>query len=189
MTLRLLACDVVARVAHVAHQVAQFEVDRSRTLWCPHQGVAEVDGIPADLLSRFSTRRWQILAATAAGTTEPDAAQAAFLATRPAKPSGAPEASRRDRGTAQACAAGHRSGMLIAAALGRRRAPQASAVHRLAAYLLGPAGLRSQATGSTGATCCRPGAARKAGRLRRVSPPAHVGDEALSPQGLRRGDN
>jgi uncharacterized protein (DUF2384 family) len=27
LTLRLLPCDVLARVAHVAHQVAQFEIE------------------------------------------------------------------------------------------------------------------------------------------------------------------
>jgi aminoglycoside phosphotransferase (APT) family kinase protein len=32
LTLRLLPCDVVARVAHVAHQVAQFEVELARRL-------------------------------------------------------------------------------------------------------------------------------------------------------------
>jgi hypothetical protein len=32
LTLRLLPCDVVARVAHVAHQVAQFEVDLAQRL-------------------------------------------------------------------------------------------------------------------------------------------------------------
>jgi phosphotransferase family enzyme len=32
LTLRLLPCDVLARVAHVAHQVAQFEVDLAQRL-------------------------------------------------------------------------------------------------------------------------------------------------------------
>ena len=84
---------------------------------------------------------------TAAGTTGPDAAQAACLATRPAKPGSEPEASLRDRWTATARAAGHHPGRLIAAALGRRRPPPAPPVHQLAAYLLGPAGLTAQATG------------------------------------------
>ncbi len=114
----------------------------------PTKGVAEIDGIPADLLGTFSTRRRQIVAAmTAAGTTGPDAAQAACLATRPAKPGSEPEGSRRDRWTAIARAAGHHPGRLIAAALGRRRPPPAPSLKQLATYLLGPAGLTAQATG------------------------------------------
>jgi conjugative relaxase-like TrwC/TraI family protein len=114
----------------------------------PTKGVAEIDGIPADLLGTFSTRRRQIVAAmTAAGTTGPDAAQAACLATRPAKPGSEPEASLRDRWTATARAAGHHPANLIAAALGRRRPQLAPPVNQLAAYLLGPAGLTAQATG------------------------------------------
>ena len=114
----------------------------------PTKGVAEIDGIPADLLGTFSTRRRQILAAmTAAGTTGPDAAQAACLATRPAKPDSEPETSRRDKWTAIARAAGHHPGKLIAAALARRRPPLVPPVHQLAGYLLGPAGLTAQATG------------------------------------------
>jgi AAA domain/TrwC relaxase len=114
----------------------------------PTKGVAEIDGTPADLLGTFSTRRRQILAAmTAAGTTGPDAAQAACLATRPAKPGSEPEQSRRDRWAATARAAGHHPGRLIAAVLGRRRPSPVPPVHQLAAYLLGPAGLTAQATG------------------------------------------
>ncbi len=114
----------------------------------PTKGVAEIDGLPADLLGTFSTRRRQIVAAmTAAGTTGPDAAQAACLATRPAKPGSEPEGSLRDRWAATARAAGHHPGRLIAAALGRRRPPPVPPVHQLAAYLLGPAGLTAQATG------------------------------------------
>jgi ATP-dependent exoDNAse (exonuclease V) alpha subunit len=84
---------------------------------------------------------------TAAGTTGPDAAQAACLATRPAKPGAEPEQSRRDRWTAAARAAGHHPGKVIAAALGRRRPQLAPPIHQLAGYLLGPAGLTAQATG------------------------------------------
>src|SRR3982750_1672338 len=32
LALRLLPCDVLARVAHVAHQVAQFEIDLAQRL-------------------------------------------------------------------------------------------------------------------------------------------------------------
>jgi conjugative relaxase-like TrwC/TraI family protein len=114
----------------------------------PAKGVAEIDGMPADLLGTFSTRRRQIVAAmTAAGTTGPDAAQAACLATRPAKPTGEPETSLRDGWTARARAAGHHPTQLIAGALGRRRPPPTPPVDQLAAHLLGPAGLTAQATG------------------------------------------
>jgi conjugative relaxase-like TrwC/TraI family protein len=114
----------------------------------PTKGVAEIDGVPADLLGTFSTRRRQIVAAmTAAGTTGPDAAQAACLATRPAKPTAVPETSLRDRWTHQAGGAGHHPARRIAGALGRRRPPPTPPVDQLAAHLLGPAGLTAQATG------------------------------------------
>ncbi len=73
----------------------------------PVKGVAEIDGIPAELLGEFSTRRRQILTAMdAAGTSGPDAAQAACLATRPGKTRGVPERTLRDRWAARARAAG-----------------------------------------------------------------------------------
>jgi hypothetical protein len=43
LTLRLLPCDVVARVAHVAHQVAQFEVELAQRLAESESPVAALD--------------------------------------------------------------------------------------------------------------------------------------------------
>ena len=114
----------------------------------PVKGVAEIDGIPPDLLGEFSTRRRQILTAMdAAGSSGPDAAQAACLATRPGKSRGVHEETLRDRWTARATAAGHRPRALVGKVMGKRRPPPPPPVDRLAAYLLGPAGLTAQATG------------------------------------------
>ncbi|HEX4812219.1 MAG TPA: MobF family relaxase [Nonomuraea sp.] len=114
----------------------------------PVKGIAEVAGLPRDLLSTFSIRRRQILDAMAeAGTSGPDAAQAACLATRPVKPATEPEQTLRERWAAKARAAGHRPATLVAAVLGRTRSPAAPPIDRLAQHLLGPAGLTAQATG------------------------------------------
>lgn len=114
----------------------------------PVKGIAEVAGLPPDLLTTFSTRRRQILDAMAqAGTSGPDAAQAACLATRPVKPAAEPEPTLRQRWAAKARAAGHQPATLVAAVLGRGRSPAAPPVDRLAQHLLGPAGLTAQATG------------------------------------------
>ena len=115
----------------------------------PDKGIAEVAGLPQDLLGTFSTRRRQILRALeAAGHSGPDAAQAACLATRPAKPASEPEPTLRERWTARTRAAGHHPSRLIAAVLDRTRAPVAPPpIDRLATHLLGPAGLTAQATG------------------------------------------
>ena len=114
----------------------------------PVKGVAEIDGIPADLLGEFSTRRRQILTAMdAAGSSGPDAAQAACLATRPAKTTGVPERTLRDRWADRARAAGHRPRDLVGKVLGNRRPPPLPPLDQLTGYLLGPAGLTAQATG------------------------------------------
>ncbi|MCY7344274.1 MAG: relaxase domain-containing protein, partial [Pseudonocardia sp.] len=114
----------------------------------PEKGIAEIAGIPTDLLATFSTRRRQILQAMAeAGHSGPDAAHAACLATRPDKPASEPEPALRERWAARTRAAGHHPGRLISAALDRTRAPAAPQIDRLATHLLGPAGLTVQATG------------------------------------------
>jgi hypothetical protein len=43
LTLRLLPCDVLARVAHVAHQVAQFEVELAQRLAATESPVAALE--------------------------------------------------------------------------------------------------------------------------------------------------
>ena len=112
------------------------------------KGIAEIAGIPTDLISTFSTRRAQILKAMAeAGRSDPDAAQAACLATRPAKPPAEPEPTLRERWAAKTRAAGHHPARVIDAVLGRTRAPAAPPIDQLAQHLLGPAGLTAQATG------------------------------------------
>ena len=114
----------------------------------PVKGIAEVAGLPQGLLTIFSTRRRQILDAMAqAGTSGPDAAQAACLATRPVKPATEPEQTLRQRWAAKARNAGHRPAQLVTAVLGRTRTPVAPSVDQLAQHLLGPAGLTAQATG------------------------------------------
>ncbi len=84
---------------------------------------------------------------TAAGTSGPDAAQAACLATRPAKPAAEPEQSLRDRWATTARTAGHQPAKVIAAVLRGHRAPVTPSMRQLAAHLLGPSGLTAQATG------------------------------------------
>ena len=113
----------------------------------PVKGVAEIDGIPADLLGEFSTRRRQILTAMdAAGKPGPDAAQAACLATRPGKTRGVRE---------ETLGTGGQPGRGRPATTGGGWWARcwATAGHPLATprparrYLLGPAGLTAQATG------------------------------------------
>lgn len=114
----------------------------------PVKGIAEVDGMPTDLMDTFSTRRRQIIRAMGlAGHSGPAAAQAACLATRPDKAPEEPEQALRQRWVARARVAGHRPARVVAAVLGRSRVPAAPPVDRLAAHLLGPAGLTAQATG------------------------------------------
>jgi len=114
----------------------------------PVKGIAEVDGMPADLMDTFSTRRRQIIRAMGiAGHNGPAAAQAACLATRPDKAPEEPEQTLRQRWAAKSRAAGHRPARVVAAVLGRSRVLAAPRVDQLAAHLLGPAGLTARATG------------------------------------------
>ena len=95
--------------SYVYHAVLRGQLtERLGITWtAPVKGIAEVAGLPTDLLGAFSTRRRQILAAMReAGTSGPDAAQAACLATRPAKPDAAAETALRDRWAARARSAG-----------------------------------------------------------------------------------
>ena len=114
----------------------------------PEKGIAEITGIPTDLISTFSTRRRQILKALeAAGHSGPVAAQAACLATRPAKPAGESELTLRARWAAKTRAIGHHPARVVAAVLDHTRIPAPPSIERLAAHLLGPAGLTAHATG------------------------------------------
>jgi len=114
----------------------------------PVKGIAEIAGMPRDLLRKFSTRRRQIEEAMAdAGVSGPDAAQAACLATRPAKPAPESPGSLRNRWVSRARAAGHHPTEVIPGVLGRGRVPTAPPIDQLALHLLGPSGLTAQATG------------------------------------------
>jgi conjugative relaxase-like TrwC/TraI family protein len=114
----------------------------------PEKGIAEIVGIPAELLATFSTRREQIERAMAErGVSGPEAAQAACLATRPAKAPGEPDARLRERWAAHAREAGHDPDRVFEAALGRARPPLAPLMRQLTEHLLGPSGLTAQATG------------------------------------------
>jgi conjugative relaxase-like TrwC/TraI family protein len=114
----------------------------------PEKGIAEIVGIPADLLAMFSTRREQIeRAMDERGVSGPEAAQAACLATRPAKAPGEPDGRLRERWAAQAREAGHDPDRVVDAAVGRARPPQAPSMRQLTEHLLGPTGLTAQTTG------------------------------------------
>ena len=136
--------------SYVYHAVLRGELTRRLGVgWtAPVKGVAEIAGLPDDLLDTFSTRRRQILAAMrAAGRSGPKAAQAACLATRPDKPPAESEAALRQRWVAAAEAAGHLPARVVGAVLGRVRPPVPPPIDRIAQHLLGPAGLTAQATG------------------------------------------
>jgi AAA domain/TrwC relaxase len=114
----------------------------------PEKGIAEIAGIPAELLATFSTRREQIeRAMDERGVSGPEAAQAACLATRPAKAPSEPDARLRERWAAEAREAGYQPDQVVDAALSRARPPLAPSMRQLTEHLLGPAGLTAQATG------------------------------------------
>jgi conjugative relaxase-like TrwC/TraI family protein len=117
------------------------------------RGVAEVDGVPAELRRAFSRRR-QAIEAELARTDRagPKAAQAATLVTRPAKPvaptgrsaaTAGPEApGQRERWGERAREAGCDPGALTAAVTGRVPVPPGlPEAAELAGQLLGSAGL------------------------------------------------
>jgi conjugative relaxase-like TrwC/TraI family protein len=136
--------------SYLYHAVFRGELtDRLGVAWTPtEKGLAELAGVPDDLISTFSTRRKQILKALrAAGRTGPQAAQAACLDTRPDKPSAETEPTLRERWAATARALGYNPRRVIDAVLGRGRAPAPPPLERLIEHLLGPAGLTAQATG------------------------------------------
>jgi hypothetical protein len=136
--------------SYLYHAVLRGELTaRLGVAWtAPEKGIAEVAGIPTDLIAVFSTRRREILSALrASGRSGPDAAQAACLATRLRKTAPAPEQTLHERCAARACEAGHHPGQVIQAVLDRIRSPASPPIDQLAQHLLGPAGLTAQATG------------------------------------------
>ena len=136
--------------SYVYHATLRAELTRTLGVhWTPvDKGIAEIAGIPKPLRRLFSTRRAQIDAHLAkTGRTGAGAAEAACLATRPAKKRGVPERTLRERWAAAATAAGHAPDRLLEAVLGQARPPTLPPLDVLTEQLLGPAGLTAQATG------------------------------------------
>jgi conjugative relaxase-like TrwC/TraI family protein len=138
--------------SYVYHAALRAELTRTLGVqWTPvDKGIAEIAGVPRPLRRLFSTRRAQIdehLAKTGRTGAGPAAAEAACLATRPAKKRDVPERTLRERWTATATAAGHAPDRLLEAVLGRARPPALPELDVLTQQLLGPAGLTAQATG------------------------------------------
>jgi conjugative relaxase-like TrwC/TraI family protein len=133
--------------ASIYHAVLRGELTRALGVaWTPVvKGIAEIDGIPQDVLRGFSTRRQQITQAmTRHGVTGPRAAQAACLDTRPAKPRH-DQLTLRERWTSQA----HELGWETAATrqiLHRHPRLAGIQVEELAAQLFGPDGVTASRT-------------------------------------------
>ena len=115
----------------------------------PEKGIAEIQGVPADLISAFSTRRRQILRALQRVGTVRAGRGAGRVPGHPApaKLPAEPEQTLRERWAARAREAGHHPGQVIQAVLDRTRAPASPPIDQLAQHLLGPTGLTAQATG------------------------------------------
>lgn len=112
----------------------------------PHNGVADVVGVPRVLIEHFSGRRRQVLELMARlGVDGPRAAQAATLATRPPK-DGRSHRTPKEL-AAQAARLGF-GGRELAAVLGRGRGlrPSPQELGQVAARLAGPEGLTARAT-------------------------------------------
>lgn len=115
--------------------------------WSPvRRGVAELDGIPAELRRLFSTRRTQVeemLERT--GRSGPKAAQVAAWRSRSAK-THAPELTRREQWRARAADAGFDPAAVVAAAtLPRQRDLRGASVARAVAdRVLGPQGVTAR---------------------------------------------
>ena len=129
--------------AHLRHELTR----RVAVRWGPvHNGCADIDGVPRDLIDAFSRRRAQILAhLDRLGHSSAGAAQVATLATRQAK-STAPDdlhAQWRQRADALGFDAADVAG-LIGHEVGPE--PDRAALRRCAATLLGPAGLTAHAS-------------------------------------------
>lgn len=132
----------------VYHAVLRGELTRRLGVaWTPVMlSVAEIDGIPRQLLDVFSKRRAQIVAELnrreAAGSK---AAQAACLATRTAKKT-EPQATSTQRWAAETRAAGCEPETVVARALRGARAPDLPEMEALAGRLFGPTGMTADVT-------------------------------------------
>jgi conjugative relaxase-like TrwC/TraI family protein len=136
-----------AKTAGYAYQAAlRHELAATLGLtWTPvTNGTAEIAGIPQRVLEAFSTRRAQIVAALDTyGGSSPRAAQTAALATRPAKPAtiepGVQRQVWQDRAAAIGC-----NRPDLAAVVGPGREVADVDTTKLAARLVGPAGLTAR---------------------------------------------
>ncbi len=147
--------------SYVYHATLRAELTRTLGVqWTPvDKGIAEIAGIPKPLRRLFSVRRGQIDAHLAkSGLSGPRAAEAACLATRPAKSRGVPERVLREGWAATARAVGYAPDRIQDGVLGRGRPPALPTLDVLTEQLLGPEGLTGRPPGSTGATCSRPSA-------------------------------
>jgi conjugative relaxase-like TrwC/TraI family protein len=136
--------------SYLYHAVLRAELTRTLGVqWTAvDRSIAEIAGIPKPLRRVFSTRRGQIEGHLArSGLTGAAAAEAACLATRPAKRRGIPERVLREGWAATARAVGHAPDRLQDSVLGRTRPPALPELDVLRAELLGPEGLTAMATG------------------------------------------
>jgi conjugative relaxase-like TrwC/TraI family protein len=129
------------------HAVLRGELTRTLGVgWTAvSRGIAEIDGVPRPVIDTFSKRRAQVVTALVErGTSGPKAAQAACLATRPAK-THEPAETLRGRWYAEAVAAGfdpdRLRGLTAVAAV-----PGAQSIEELAARLFGPNGVTREHT-------------------------------------------
>jgi hypothetical protein len=130
-----------ARTAGFVYQ-AVLRGELTRTLgvtWGPvRNGQADIAGLPPELLRLFSKRRQQIEAQLElVGLDGPAAAQAATLATRPAKHQPEDGVRLQDRWKAEAAAAGYTQ-TVVDQALNRVRPHETARVGREAAAAVGP---------------------------------------------------
>jgi conjugative relaxase-like TrwC/TraI family protein len=114
--------------------------------WTPvDKGIAEVRGVPTDLMREFSSRRTAIENYLSfSGRDDPAASQHACLATRPAKQHEATD-NLREQWAARARRLGHHPARLVEAVQIRHK-PELVDVTALAAQLTGPAGLTKRKT-------------------------------------------
>lgn len=130
------------------HAVLRGELTRRLGVaWTPiEQSVAEIDGIPRQLLEVFSKRRAQIVAELDRRALDgPKAAQAACLSTRTAKKT-EPQATSTQRWAAETRAAGCNPQTVVARALRGARAPDLPELEALAGRLFGPTGMTADVT-------------------------------------------